>query len=138
MIKIAGSERTPPRTEPSAMYWNVLESTAHRSPESPVPSSKAPGTTPSKTAGRPLLAASQSQSAPVTRGTKDEKDHHCDVMDSRTALEPRCHRGCSAPAAVRPSTNPSPACGGYDRSILDRDTPCSEAGRLSICSNAES
>src|SRR5215213_3184299 len=51
---------------------------------------------------------------------------------------PRCHRGYSSPAAVRPSTNPSPACGGYDRSILDRDTPCSEAGRLSICSNAES
>ena len=71
------------------MYWSVLDSTAHRRPERPVPNSKAPGTAPSKTAGRPPRAASHSQSAPVSRGTKDEKDYHCEVMDSRTALSSR-------------------------------------------------
>ena len=52
--------------------------------------------------------------------------------------EPRCRRGYSSPASVRPSTGPSPACGSYDRSILDRDTPRGDAGRLSIRSDAES
>ena len=76
------------------MNWNVLDSTAHRRPERPVPSSKAPGTAPSKTAAGPLLAASHSQSAPVTRGTKVEKDHHCEVLDSRTALSSRLFFSC--------------------------------------------
>src|ERR687889_1669861 len=44
-------------------YWNVLDSTAHRRPERPVLSSKAPGTAPSKTASRPpLLAGSYDRS----------------------------------------------------------------------------
>src|SRR5215211_7933375 len=89
MSTIAGRDRITPRTEASAMYWNVLDSTAHRSPESPVLKSKAPGTAPSKTPARPPPAASHSQSAPVSRGTNDEKDHHCEVMDSRTALSSR-------------------------------------------------
>src|SRR5215216_2890438 len=72
----------------------LLDSTAHRRLERPVLSSKAPGTAPSKTAGSPPLAASHSQSAPVTRGTKDEKDHHCEVMDSRTALSSRLSFSC--------------------------------------------
>ena len=71
------------------MYWNVLDSTAHRRPERPVLNSKAPGPAPSKTAGRPPRAASHSQSAPVSSGMKDEKDHHCEVIDSRTALSSR-------------------------------------------------
>jgi hypothetical protein len=54
-----------------------------------VPSSSAPGTAPSKTAGRPLRDASHSQSAPVSNGTNAEKDHHCDVMESITALSSR-------------------------------------------------
>src|SRR5215207_1056221 len=86
---IAGRVSTPPRTEASAMYWNVLDSTAHKRLESPVPSSSAPGTAPSKTAGRPLRDASHSQSAPVSNGTSAEKDHHCDVMESITALSSR-------------------------------------------------
>src|SRR5688572_26691010 len=89
MSRIAGRDRTTPRTEASAMNWNVLASTAHKSPESPVPSSSAPGTAPTMTAGRPPRAASHSQNAPVSNGTKDEKDHHCEVMDSRTALSSR-------------------------------------------------
>jgi hypothetical protein len=70
-----------------------------------VPSSKDPGTAPSKTAGRSLLAASHSQSAPVTRGTKDEKDHHCDVMDSRTALSSRLFFSWRCPPINQPFPN---------------------------------
>ena len=93
------------RAEASAMYWNVLDSTAHRRPERPVPSSKAPGVAPSKTASRPPLAANHSQSAPVTRGTKVEKDHHCEVMDSRTALSSRLFFSCRCPPINQPFPN---------------------------------
>src|SRR5215204_1105277 len=71
------------------MNWNVLDSTAHKRPDSPVPSSSAPGTAPTSIAGRPPRAASHSHRAPVSKGTKDENDHHWEVMDSRTALSSR-------------------------------------------------
>ena len=87
------------------MNWNVLASTAHRRPERPVPSSNAPGTAPIKTAAGPPRAASHSQSAPVTRGTKDEKDHHCDVMDSRTALSSRLFFSWRFPPINQPFPN---------------------------------
>src|SRR5215212_1477576 len=115
------------------MYCRVLDPASHNSPESPVPSSNAPGTAPRRTAVAPCVAI-HSQSAPVSRGTKDEKDHHCEVMDSRTALSSRllCSR-------CRSSINrPFPVPGGFDRSILDLDAPCGDDGHLSICSRAES
>src|SRR5829696_9293692 len=115
MSRIAGRDRTTPRTEASAMYWKVLDSTAHRSPESPVLSSNAPGTAASRIAVRPLLAASHSHNAPVSRGTKDEKDHHWEVMDSRTALSSRLFFSrCPSPIE---QTSPQP--GSRDRIILD-------------------
>src|SRR5215218_5357618 len=114
---IAGTESTPPRTEASAMYWNVLDSTAHKKAREPVPSSSAPGTAPSKTAGRPLRNASHSQSAPVSNGTNAEKDHHCDVMESITALSSRLlFSGC--PLLI---DRPFPGISMHDQFILDPD-----------------
>jgi hypothetical protein len=51
--------------------------------------------------------------------------------------EPRCHRGYSSPAAVRPSISPSPTSGSYDRSILDRNTPRGDVCRLSTWANTD-
>jgi hypothetical protein len=100
------------------MYWNVLDSTAHRRLESPVPSSSAPGTAPSKTAGRPLREASHSQSVPVSNGTNAEKDHHCDVMESITALSSRLlFSGCTLLI-----DHPFPGMSRHDRLILDEPT----------------
>ena len=93
-----GQREDPPRLEASTMYWNILDSTAHRRPESPVPSSSAPGNAPTKMPGTPPCAASHSQSAPVSNGMRDERDHHCEVMDSRTALSARLlFSGCRSP-----------------------------------------
>jgi hypothetical protein len=99
------------------MYWNVLDSTAQIRLESPVPSSSAPGTAPSKTAGGPLRDASHTQSAPVSNGTNAEKDHHWDVMESITALSSRLlFSGC--PLLIY---HPFPGISRHDRFILDPD-----------------
>jgi len=99
------------------MYWNVLDSTAQIRLESPVPSSSAPGTAPSITAGRPLRDASHTQSAPVSDGTNAEKDHHCDVMESITALSSRLlFSGC--PLLIY---YPFPGISRHERFILDSD-----------------
>ncbi len=85
-----------------------------------MPISSAPGTAPSKTVGRPLRDASHSQSAPVSNGTNAEKDHHCDVMESITALSSRLlfsgFSGC--PLLI---DHPFPGISGPDRFILDPD-----------------
>jgi hypothetical protein len=80
-----------------------------------VPSSSTPGTAPSKTAGRPLRDASHSQSAPISNGTNAEKDHHCDVMESITALSSRLlFSGC--PLLI---DHPFPGISRHGRFILD-------------------
>src|SRR5215208_7280746 len=123
---IAATESTPPRTEASAMYWNVLDSTAHKRPESPVPSSSAPGTAPTSIAGRPPRAASHSHRAPVRRGTRDEKDHHWEVMDSRTALSSRLFFS----RCLSLIKQPFPRACGRNRSILDLGTIQGDKGHL--------
>src|SRR5215212_5464106 len=126
MRTISGRDRTTPRTEASAMYWKVLDSTAHRSPESPVLSSNAPGTAASRIAVRLLLAASHSHNAPVSRGTKDEKDHHWEVMDSRTALSSRLFFS----RCLSLIKQPFPRACGRNRSILDPGTTRGDKGHL--------
>ena len=132
--RIAGRDIRTPRTEASDMNWNVLDSTAHRSPESPVPSSNAPGTAPIRTAGRPPRAASHNHSAPVSRGTNDEKDHHCEVMDSRTALSSRLFFSRSSSPIEQPFPD-----AGYPRPIHSRpscgaSTDLTRTGRPRRCS----
>ena len=133
MIKIAGSERTPrerSRAPCTGTSWNPLPTEAPRAP-CRVAKLQAPLRARPR-AGRCLPpATARARPSPEVRKTRK----------TTTAMlwtpEPRSHRGCSAPAAVRPSTNPSPACGVYDQSILDLDAPCGDAGRTSTWANAD-
>src|SRR5215208_6574958 len=120
MSRIAGKDRIVPRTEASAMYWNVLVSTAHRSPESPVLSSKAPGTAPSKTPARrqpqPERARQQRDQRgerPPLRGYRLQNSAVVEVTLLPLLL---VHR----PTSSR----------GFDRSILDLAAPCGDGDEL--------
>ena len=125
MIKMAGRERTPRgrrRAPCTGTFWIPRPTEDRRGPcraaRLQAPLRARPR------AGRCLPPAT-ARARPLPEVRKTRKTTTVKLWTP----EPRCHRGCSSPAAVRPSTSPSPTSGGYDRSILDRDTPCGDRGR---------
>ena len=127
MIKMAGSERTPRgrrRAPCTGTFWIPRPTEDRRGQYLAARPQALLRARPQ--AGRRLPPAT-ARARPLPEVRKTRKTTTVKLWTP----EPRCHRDCSSPAAVRPSTSPSPTSGSYDRSILDRDTPCGDRGRLS-------